>query len=75
MLSRLGENTVKDKWFYLAIAVVVITAWMLRWEITLIGAEERTQVVEAWKLDKWTGRLEQCRYGGKISACTKFPEG
>jgi hypothetical protein len=29
-----------NKWFYLAIAVVVLTAWMLRWETGGIGVKQ-----------------------------------
>jgi hypothetical protein len=48
---------------------ILIAAWMFRWEFTPTGAEERTQVA-AFRLDRWTGRLEQCRYDTTV--CTKY---
>ena len=46
----------KDKWFYLAIAVVVLTAWMLRW-----GIIDATGPGVSHKLDRWTGTSYVCR--------------
>ena len=46
----------KDKWFYLAIAVVVLTAWMFRWEITSQGNLK----FQHFKHDRWTGITYNC---------------
>lgn len=52
----------KDKWFYLAIAVVVLTAWMFRWEITPLGdGQEQYAEWTFWiKLDRLTGNTYLC---------------
>jgi hypothetical protein len=48
---------VKDKWFYLAIAALVITAFMFRWEIKPDGGAGIH-----FKLDRFTGNSFLCGY-------------
>ncbi|MDA8602582.1 hypothetical protein N9L89_07285 [Gammaproteobacteria bacterium] len=40
----------KDKWFYLAIAVVVLTAWMFRWETGGIGVQQSRYTFDGDKI-------------------------
>ena len=50
----------KDKWFYLAIAVVVITAWFFRWEITSNSGVEGNSALVFYKLNRITGSTYIC---------------
>ena len=52
----------KDKWFYLAIAVAVLTAWMFRWQVTPIvnGKGEYERWIYWVKQDRLTGNSYLC---------------
>ena len=49
------------KWFFLAIAVAVVAAWMARYEIITVGSS-------AHRLDRFTGVVDQCSvfWGGCV---------
>ena len=51
-----------DRHFYLAIAVVVIAAWMFRWEVTPMvnGKGEYAEWIYWVKLDRLTGNTYLC---------------
>ena len=57
-----------DRHFYLAIAVIVITAWMLRWEITSQGNLN----FQHFKHDRWTGITYNCAYNVRQEYDTYF---
>ena len=48
-----------DRHFYLAIAALVITAFMFRWEITPSNGTNNTSVIH-FKLDRFTGTSYTC---------------
>jgi hypothetical protein len=48
-----------DRHLYLAIAVVVIATWMLRWEVTAGSGTDNTSVLH-FKLDRFTGTSYTC---------------
>jgi len=50
----------KDKWFYLAIAAVVLTACLFRWEVTV---PEGNSGNVHYKLDRLTGTYLACNRG------------
>lgn len=49
----------KDKWFYLAIAALVITAFMFRWEIKPSSGTDGSAGIH-FKLDRFTGNSSLC---------------
>ena len=51
-----------DRHFYLAIAVVVITAWMFRWEVTSSNGTAGAAVIH-FKIDRLTGTSYTCGRG------------
>jgi hypothetical protein len=57
-----------DRHFYLAIAVIVITAWMLRWEITSQGNLN----FQHFKHDRWTGITYNCASFTSDENVTRF---
>ena len=48
-----------NKWFYLAIAAVVLTAWLFRWEVTINGSSSGAGY-QHYKLDRLTGTYLVC---------------
>ena len=48
-----------DRHFYLAIAVVVIATWMLRWEVTAGSGTDIASLIH-FKLDRFTGTSYTC---------------
>ena len=44
-----------NRWFYLAVAVFLIAAWMLRWDI--YQQQSGNEVGRVYLLDRWTGAL------------------
>lgn len=44
-----------SRWLYLAVAVALCSAWMLRWEIFTQHAGDRNGAI--YLLDRWTGTL------------------
>ena len=44
-----------NKWFYLAIAVVALTAWMFRWETGGIGVHQSGYTFDGDKIDVFSG--------------------
>lgn len=57
-----------NKWFYLAIAVVVLTAWMFRWEVT----PQHISGFQHFKHDRWTGITYNCGYNVRQENATYF---
>lgn len=48
-----------NKSFYLAITVVIVTAWMLRWEVTAGSGTDNLAIIH-FKLDRFTGTSYTC---------------
>lgn len=53
----------KDKWFYLAVAAVVLTAWLFRWEVTVPEGRASSAGFTHYKLDRLTGTYLACNRG------------
>ena len=51
-----------NKWFYLAIAALVITAFMFRWEITAGSGADTASIIH-FKIDRYTGTSYTCGRG------------
>lgn len=49
-----------DRLFYLAIAVIVTTAWMMRWQIIPSSGTEGNEALVHFKLDRFTGSAYFC---------------
>ena len=49
-----------DRNFYLGIAVVVITAWMFRWQVIPSSGTEGGASMVHFKLDRFTGISYTC---------------
>ena len=48
-----------DRIFYLGIAVVVITAWMLRWQVIPSSGDDLAATL-SFKIDRFTGITYYC---------------
>ena len=54
-----GDRTMSDRHFYLAIAALVITAFMFRWELEPSSATDNNAGIH-FKLDRFTGNSYLC---------------